>query len=191
MDKKIIIGITGTLGAGKGEITNYLKEKGFRHFSVREFLIQEIKKRGLIVNRDSMVEVANDLRQKNSPSFIVEQLYQQAQQQKNNTVIESLRCVGEVEALKEKRNFYLLAVDADPEIRYQRIVKRQSETDQVDFETFLANEKREMGSSDPNKQNLSACMQKADFVLTNNGTLAGLHQQIDNILDKILYAAKN
>lgn len=34
-----IIGITGTLGAGKGTIVEYLKDKkGFAHFSVREFL---------------------------------------------------------------------------------------------------------------------------------------------------------
>lgn len=40
----IIIGITGTLGAGKGTVVEYLKTKGFKHFSVREFLTQEIKK---------------------------------------------------------------------------------------------------------------------------------------------------
>ena len=34
----IVIGITGTLGAGKGTIVNYLiEEEGFDHYSVRGF----------------------------------------------------------------------------------------------------------------------------------------------------------
>ena len=36
----MIIGITGTLGAGKGTVVDFLKEKGFRHFSVRDYLIK-------------------------------------------------------------------------------------------------------------------------------------------------------
>ena len=45
----MIIGITGTLGAGKGTIASYLvKEKGFKHFSVREFLNKELQKRKLL-----------------------------------------------------------------------------------------------------------------------------------------------
>ena len=42
----IVIGITGTLGAGKGTIVDYLvKNKGFNHFSVRSFIAQEIQNR--------------------------------------------------------------------------------------------------------------------------------------------------
>ena len=59
----IIIGITGTLGAGKGTIVDYLTiNKGFKHYSVRQYLIEEIEKKGLPVNRDTMTEVANNLR---------------------------------------------------------------------------------------------------------------------------------
>jgi len=40
----MILGITGTFGAGKGTIVEYLKTKGFSHYSVSEdFLIPEIK----------------------------------------------------------------------------------------------------------------------------------------------------
>ena len=41
-----IIGITGTIGAGKGTIVDYLvKEKGYVHYSVREFLAEEVDAR--------------------------------------------------------------------------------------------------------------------------------------------------
>ncbi len=63
----------------------------------------------------------------------------------------------------------LFAVDADIEKRYERSLERASETDHVDFETFRQNETRDMNSSKPKQQNLSACMEMADAKLNNNG----------------------
>jgi dephospho-CoA kinase len=183
----LIIGITGTLGAGKGTIVDYLtKTKGFKHFSVRQYLTEEIKKRNLPVNRDSMTEVANDLRKNHHPAYIIEQLYYKAVKEGHNAIIESIRTPGEVDFLRKKGNFYLFAVDAKPEIRYQRIKLRSSETDNVDFDTFLANEKREMQTTDPNKQNLSRCIEMADFKFDNNGDINNLYRQVDEVLKKII-----
>ena len=182
----LIIGITGTLGAGKGTIVDYLKEKkNFRHYSVREFLIKEIEKQGLPVNRDSMTSVANRLRSDHHPAYIVEELYKQAAVSGENAVIESIRTPGEVDFLREQSNFYLFAVDADPKIRYRRIRRRASETDHIDFETFLANEAREMTTVDPNKQNLGKCIQMADFRFDNNGKVAALYADVDHVLKHI------
>lgn len=179
----IIIGITGTIGAGKGTVVEYLiDKKGFKHFSARAFLIEEIEKRGLENNRDSMVLVANDLREKNSPSFVADELFKRALESGDNCVIESLRTSGEIESLKSKGNFTLLAIDADPKIRYERVIGRSSSTDNISFEKFLADEQREMESTDPNKQNLNKCIGMADFVINNDGTLEELNSKLEEIL---------
>lgn len=178
-----IIGITGTLGAGKGTIVDYLTaHHGFKHFSVRGYLIQIIKATGKEVNRDSLTHTANELRAANSPSFIAEELFKEAEKTGANCIIESIRTVGEVTALKAKGNFKLLSVDTDRRLRYERILVRGSETDQISFETFSANEERELSSNDPNKQNLSACMALADYHFTNNGSFDDLYVQLDQIL---------
>ena len=182
----IVIGITGTLGAGKGTIVEFLiREKGFMHLSVRSFISAEIVRRGLSVNRDNMVIVANDLRACHSPSYIVDCLYDLAQNTGQNCIIESIRTPGEVESLRSKGNFTLFAVDADARARYQRIRQRQSETDAIDFETFLANEAREMSSSDPNHQNLRRCIEMADFVFNNDGSVCDLEQLVTRFIEKI------
>jgi dephospho-CoA kinase len=74
-----------------------------------------------------------------------------------------------------------LAVDADPKIRYERIVKRNSETDRVNYDEFIANEQREMTSTDPNKQNLSKCIIMADYTLYNNGTVEKLCEEVTKL----------
>ena len=180
-----IIGITGTLGAGKGTVVEYLKEKyGFVHFSVRDFLKEEVLKRGMEPNRDSFTQVANELRAAHSPSYVTDCLYERAARQSHDAVIESIRTPGEIDSLQAKSSFRLWAVDADSEIRYQRAVLRNSETDHVTYETFLANERREMTSSDPNKQNLSVCIARADVVLQNNGDKEALYREVDRIMSR-------
>lgn len=181
----MIIGITGTFAAGKGTVSEFLIQKGFQHYSVSHFLTQEIEKRGLAVNRDNMVLVANELREKNSPSYIVEKIYEMALKSGGDCVIESLRTPGEVNALKQKQTFYLIAIDADSKRRYDRAIKRGSVKDNVSYEDFLINEKNEMTSSDPNKQNLKKCMEMADYVIVNNGGIEELREKVEEIMKKV------
>ncbi len=183
----MIIGITGTLCAGKGTIVEFLKSKGFKHYSVRDLLIEEIKKRDLHINRDSMVLVGNYLREKNSSSYIAEKLYEIAKENGGDAIIESLRAVGEIESLRKKGNFYLFSVDAPIEIRYKRAKSRNlSESDLVSFEKFVSDEEKEMNNLDPTKQNISECMKLSDFHFVNNGTIEELYQEVEEILNKII-----
>ena len=189
----MIIGISGTLGAGKGTVVEFLKERGFAHYSVREFLVEEILKRGLDVNRDNMVSVANDLRAKFGAAYIVEELHGRAMERGGDCVIESVRCVGEVEALREKSKvqspkskvgFVLWAVDADVESRYARIVERGSSTDMISFDDFVRQEGSEMKNENPLKQNLKACIEMADVCFRNDWTIGELKGKVLKALDK-------
>jgi hypothetical protein len=184
----IIIGITGHIGSGKGTVVDYLtKTKGLKHFSARTLITKEIEKRGLPLNRDSMTLVANELRQKYSSSYIIEQLYHHAKEQGHDCIIESIRTVGEIEALRTIGHFYLLAVTADLPLRYERIVLRGNETDHISFDTFAEQDRREAESTDPHKQNIDACIKKADVVLNNNGTIEELNEEIESFMNSIGY----
>jgi len=182
----MIIGITGTNGAGKGTIVDYLANtKGFAHYSVREFLIKEIEARGLPVERPTMRQVANELRKEHGPAYVVEQLLARAQTETENVVVESIRTVGEAELLKSK-GALLWAVNADRKVRYERVLKRWSETDKVDFETFCIYEDREMQSQEPWDMNVFSVMKMADHIFTNDGTQNDLFAQVEEALNKAL-----
>ena len=181
----MIIGVTGTFAAGKGEIVNILVEKGFKHYSVRGFLEEELRGRGLSLDRDNMINLANELRERFGPSYLAEKLYELAQRDGEDVVIESLRNPGEITALRAKGKFYLMAVDADPQARYNRLPNRGSSTDSVSFEKFMEQETREMESNDPNKQNLKKCIEMAEIRLDNNGSMDELRVKVESVLDEI------
>lgn len=183
----LVIWITGTLWAGKGTIVKHLVEKyNFQHLSVRAFLIEEIEKRKLPVNRNSMIIVANDIRKKFGPESITDSLYEKAKNSGKNTIIESVRAVWEVVSLRNKWFFYLFAIDANPRTRYDRILLRWSESDHVSFAEFAMDEAREMSSNDPNKQNIARCMEMADYVFLNDGTVDDLKKQLDQVMDDLV-----
>jgi dephospho-CoA kinase len=179
----IVIGVTGTLGAGKGAVVDYLVNKwGFKHYSARKFIEEEITKRGLKANRDNLVMVGNDLRRKYGAGYIARKLLERARKLNTDSVIESLRNPMEVTELKNSSSFYLFSVSAEPMVRYERIKKRSTETDKISYKKFLEQEKREMISEDESKQNLEKVISMADFHLTNNKDIKNLHQQIDKVL---------
>jgi dephospho-CoA kinase len=180
----IIIGVTGTLGAGKGMVVERLKAKGFKHYSARVFISEEIVRRGLPVNRDTMTEVGNNLRAKHGPAYVFESLITKAKKMAGKAIIESLRTVGEVNALKAAGG-YLIAVDADPKIRYERVILRGSETDKISFDKFMADEERESQSNDPGVQNLRKVMAMADAAIVNDGTEEDLYKKVDAILESV------
>jgi len=179
----MIVGVTGTNGAGKGTVADYLVQKGFTHYSSREIITEEIERRGMPVNRDTMTEVANDMRRIHGATYPQAQLYEKVVADgAENAVLESVREVPGAELIKAHGGF-IIGVDADQKIRYERVIKRASATDHIDFDTFVAQEKREMENPDPAKQNIAAVMKIVDATVYNNGTLDELHAQVDRVLE--------
>lgn len=180
----MILGIAGSFGAGKGEVVEYLKERhGFNHYSASGFITEEIGRRELPVNRDSMILVANDLRKEHGPAFVVDSLYERAEERGGNAVIESLRAIAEVRRIKELGGI-VIGVDASPKTRYDRSVIRGSEKDNVTYEKWLAQEKAESNPSDPTKQNIFGALEESDFLITNDGTKEELYRKVDEVLSQ-------
>ncbi len=178
----MIIGIAGSFGAGKGTVVEYLiKEKGFTHYSASGFIVEEIKRRGIEVNRDIMTIVANELRTKYGPSYIIDSLYARAKDLGGDVVIESLRAVAEVKRIKELGG-KVLGVDADAEIRYKRSLLRNSVKDNVSYEKWLEQEKMESNQTDVNKQNIFGALQEVDFIIKNSGSIEELNEQVEVFL---------
>jgi dephospho-CoA kinase len=185
----MIIGITGTDGAGKGMVVDYLvKEKGFIHFSSREQITKEIERRNLVANRDTLRLIGNDMRKNEGNDVLVARAITQIQQEHIDfAVIESVRATAEAETLKQA-GWILIAIDADQKLRYERIVTRASLTDQISFETFMEQEAIEMNDPDPNGMQKAKVMEMANFTIMNNGSLEEVYGQLEVILEQLQQA---
>lgn len=183
----IIVGITGKSGSGKGTVVEYLVKKGFKYYSVGDFLKQKLKSKKLEPTRKNLQDIGNELRKKYGPDYVVKNLYAKAAKENKNAVIESIRNPKEAEFIKKQLNSLLLAVEADIRIRYQRIKNRNETKDKVTFKQFMVGEERELQIKDKNAQSLETCMQMANYKLDNNKSLKSLYQQIDEVLQKPKY----
>lgn len=181
----MIIGITGTDGAGKGTVVEYLvREKGFTHYSARTLIVAEIEKRGLTVDRNQMRLTGNELRATLGDDVIVQKAFERIRAEGvEHAVIESIRALAEANTLKAEGAF-LLAVDADPKVRYQRVQGRRSASDQVSYEQFLAHEELEKNDHDPHGMQKAAVMEMADYTIMNNRGFGELKKGIESFLNE-------
>jgi len=182
----MLIGITGTDGAGKGTVVDYLVRKhGFVHYSARELLLEEIKKRGQEVTRNNLRLTANALRKEHGDDVIVRiGIDRMEAEGADKAIIESIRALAEETTLKAEGGI-LLAVDADPKTRYQRISGRKSASDLVSFEEFTKQENLEMNDSDPHGMQKAKVMQAADFTIKNNASTKVLGEAIEDFLKAV------
>ncbi len=181
----MLIGIVGTHGAGKGAVVGILKEYGFLHCSSRELFIDALREKGITEpDRNSISVMANELRAQHGVAYVVEEYTRRHNPLAHDLIIESIYTLGEAAAIREHGGF-VLAVDADPELRYERISHRMSETDFVSKEEFMRMQEQEARSDDPTKQNSRAVMHEADFHIYNNGSMEELQVQVNTVLEKM------
>ena len=110
-----------------------------------------------------------------------------------NVVFDSIRNEDEIVYLQEN-DVVVIGVDADIELRYQRISERKGDTDHIDFQTFKAHDEREnTGAS--SGQNINQALSMCKEIINNNGSYDDLKQNIDRLLNHYLkeqdYAALN
>ncbi len=180
----MLVGITGTNGAGKGAVVEYLVGvKGFSRYSGRAVILEAIEEQHLETKRGVMRKVANELRREHGPAYIMERIYEMAKDE-TNAVLESVRTIAEAEFLKSK-GAKLIAVDAKKETRYERVRDMSHDAAPFTFEDFTLMEDREMSSSQPWDMNVFGVMQLADARIDNDGTLEELHASVDDVLAKL------
>jgi len=167
----MIIGLTGKNGSGKTEVSEYLKSRGFEYHSLSDEIREEIRRRGQEITREILIQVGNELREKLGPGILAERVLPKLERD-HNYVIDSIRNPYEVEVLKHRKDFILLAVEADQPIRFERSRKRGRESAAPTLEQFMEEEAQELESANPASQQLHATRRKADLVVINNGGIA-------------------
>ncbi len=184
----MIIGLTGLNGAGKGEAAEFLKKRGFRYYSLSDVIREELEKEGKPVTRQNLIESGNRLRQQYGTSILADRILKRLDSDKNY-VVDSFRNPNEVAAFRSRKDFILLKITADPEIRFERVRQRARENDPKTWQEFQKLESAETTGKDLTLQQLVLTAEEADLEIENNNTLEQLHGQLKKNLQNILMNA--
>jgi len=178
----IRIGVTGTFCAGKDSFAKYLvEEKGFSHISLSDIIREELKVRGVEATRESLRVIGNEMREKEGSAVLAKRALARMKKDKDY-VITSIRNPLEVKELAGAGRFVLVAVDAQRETRFQRMMSRgRKESEPSTFEEFCIAEDKEMVSHEQG-QNIKNCMEMAKFIITNDEHEEQLKKKIDLLL---------
>jgi len=179
----MIIGLTGKFAAGKGTVAEYLGRLGYRYHSLSDVIREELKQRGIPESREALTEAGNSLRRADGPAALAMRILGRLQDGQPH-IVDSIRNPAEVEVLRTIPGFFMVGVDADPRVRFARLVARDRQGDPTTFEQFAALEERETTSTDPSTQQLRATWALVDEVVANDATIDELERAVRAILER-------
>jgi dCMP deaminase len=177
----MIIGLTGRNAAGKGTVAAWLEQIGFVYRSLSDELRSLLRENGIPVTRENLIRYGVEFRRRLGPGILAERVLRRLDPEKNY-VIDSIRHPREVEVLRSRPDFLLIAVSARPEIRFDRLRRRAREGDPQTWEEFERIEQAETANPDPMAQQIPACEAMADVVIENNDTVEALYERLREVL---------
>ncbi len=184
----MIIGIAGTIGSGKGTVVEFLKSKGFAHYSSSKLLGELVEREGNPKIREFLSPMATKLQQE-YPGGVVEKNFREKFLIENpeHAVFEAIHRQSEANFLKSVGGV-IVCTDADLKTRYERAVLRnEGEKDHVTFENFQKQAYiEEEGAGDASRDNnIRAVITEADIVLMNDGTQEEFLNKVTKTLEEL------
>jgi len=185
-----IIGLAGTIGSGKELIKEHLTKKyNCYYVSLSSVIRAEFEKRKSSFTRKTLQDQGNDLRKRYGNFILAKLAISYMSRDKQIIIVDGIRNPGEVEYLKKEfgRNFYLIGMDADQKFRFERIQKRARPTDPKTMEEFVEIDQRDQGIGEPAYgQQTKSCLQMADFIVDNNGSIEDVESKLNDIDKQII-----
>jgi dephospho-CoA kinase len=179
---KIIIGLVGTLASGKGAVKKRLVEKYKAEDCRFSTILRDVLKRiDVSTTRENLQNVSTSLRQLFGEDLLAKAIAKDASTLNADiVVIDGIRRMSDIGHLLSLSNFILVAIDANPEIRYKRLVERNENAgdDKKTYEEFQADQNVEADKMIPE------VMKIAKEKINNGGSLEDLYKQIDDIVLK-------
>lgn len=148
---------------------------------------EEARRRGIPEEREKLMEVGNSMRAEGGAGILAKKALQKIKASGHDKwVIDGIRNPAEIDELKSGDDAYIVGVSADKNLLVERIMKRARESDSKMREDILRKIERELGKDEPpDGQQVGKCMEKADFIIENNGTLQDLSKIFLNYYQKL------
>lgn len=181
----MIIGLTGYMGSGKGEVVKHLVQKGFKYVSLSDMVRQEATNRGLSHTRDVLQNIGNELRATYGAGVLGMKVRELVSLDlESNWIIDGIRNPACILELKKLNGFKLIGVSADDNLLVERLLARGREGTPLTKEEILEKLNREKGVNEPeNGQQVKKCLNDVDYFILNEGSLDELYAKVEHYLN--------
>jgi dephospho-CoA kinase len=182
MEDKVVVGVAGMPGAGKGAFRRVIQRMGYPVVIMGDEIREEVKRRNLKPTPQNLGKVMLQLREVEGPAAVAKRCIPKLKDTRGGiVVVDGIRSLHEVEEFKKHfPNFTLIAVHTSPRTRHQRLSRRKRSDDPKSWEIFMQRDLRELGVG------LGAVIATADHMIVNEGTLAQLRKKIRQVLKEVL-----
>jgi len=183
-----VAAVVGPMSSGKGAVIDVLKDKGYICLSLSDVVREHAKEWGLELTRKNLQDVGDSLRQKFGSAILAELASSHILKDPGKKyIIDGVRNPAELVYLKSHFDVFTLGVTASSEKRFSLMKIRNREWDPKTREEFDELEARDRGvGQEDYGQQVQRCLDMADLVIDNNGSLNELQESIGYFLPKVL-----
>jgi dephospho-CoA kinase len=182
MNNKVIVGVTGMPGAGKGAFRRVVQRMGYPLVIMGDEVREEVKRRNLEPTPENLGKIMLQLREVEGQAAIAKRCISKVKSAEERVVVvDGIRSLHEMREFKKHfPNFTLVALHTSPKTRYQRLSRRRRSDDPDTWETFMQRDRRELDIG------LGAVIATADYMIVNEGTLSQLREKVRQVLKEVL-----
>jgi len=181
MKERIVVGVAGMPGAGKGTVRQIVQKMGYPVVVMGDEIREEAKRRKLKPTPENLGMVMLKLRGEEGPAAVAKRCIPKMEKEKEKVVVvEGIRSLHEVDEFKKHfPNFTLIVIHASPETRFQRLFQRKRSDDPKGWKTFTERDSRELSVG------IGAAIATADHMIVNEGTKAQLKRKTREVLKEV------
>lgn len=179
-----IIAVVGLIGSGKTEATARFIKKGLARVGFNDVVYEELERQGLGRNEKNERMIRESLRKEFGMAVMVERSLSKIEgllKQGRNVVVESLYSWSEYKLMKEKfgDRFKVLAIYSPPNIRYERLAKRE-------IRPLTLPEARLRDYAEIENIEKAGPIAMADWTIQNIGAREDLTKAVDEVIENLL-----
>lgn len=180
----MVIGTFAYCGSGQDTLADGLcRYKKFLKFSLGDIIRHIAKERNISPKRENLQKIREECDRIYGRRFVPEQMMCKMKSSlERNIVITGIRTIEECLYFKRHLNMVLIFVYADEKIRFQRMLKRADEKDEINILALKERMDKEIELFD-----YKTLEQYADISFNFNMNLSDYINQEEQIIDSLLY----
>jgi len=182
MKEKIVVGVAGMPGSGKATVKEIAQEMGYSMVVMGDEIREEAKRRKLKSTPKNLGQLMLKLREEEGQAVVARRCVPKIERAEEKVVIvDGIRSLREINEFKKRfPNFFLIAIHASPETRFQRLFQRKRSDDPNSWETFIERDLRELNVG------LGDVIATADYMLINEGTRVQFKVKVLRVLESVV-----